>query len=190
MSKDLNSYVKKRSGRPRKTPQRQDKEILRSVSTQKKSIREITKTSTFPNSRSTIHRRIQSSKFQRYRRMLRTPMLKLYHRKARVFWTKKDMHWTDQWLNVFFSDEKKLIYITLMAGNTTSMNYDENLLSSLVDIKEGILSWCGARSASTEQPILLFLIVDRPLKIIKMPSKQSAFNWKYPRKEKLEIPTG
>ncbi|KAF8787989.1 Transposable element Tc3 transposase like protein [Argiope bruennichi] len=92
LSKDANPIVKKRSGRPRKTSQRQDREILRAVSTQKKSIREISSTLAFPISRSTVHRGIQSSKFHRYRRMRRTPMLKLYHRKARVLWAKKCRH--------------------------------------------------------------------------------------------------
>ena len=58
LSKNANSIVKKRSGRPRKTFQRQDREILSSVSTQKMSIREITKTSAIPISISTVHRRI------------------------------------------------------------------------------------------------------------------------------------
>ncbi|KAF8766939.1 hypothetical protein HNY73_019954 [Argiope bruennichi] len=86
LSKDTNSIVKKRSGGPRKTSQRQDREILLAVSTHKKSIREITRTLAFPISRSTVHRRIQSSKFHRYCRICRTLMLKLHHRKARVLW--------------------------------------------------------------------------------------------------------
>ena len=65
--------------------------------------------------------------------------------------------------------------MALMAGYTTGMIYDENLVSSLVDHKEGVLSWCGARFVSTEQPILLFLMVDRPLKITKMSSKAIYF---------------
>ena len=35
-------------------------------------------------------------------------MLKLHHRKVRVLWDKKYMHWTDEWLNIFFSDERNI----------------------------------------------------------------------------------
>ena len=65
--------------------------------------------------------------------------------------------------------------MALMAGHTTGKIYDEKFLSSLIDNKEGVLSWCGAHSASTEQPLLLFLMVDRPLKIIKVFSKAIYF---------------
>ena len=100
-------------------------------------------------------------------------MLKLHHRKVRVLWDKKYMHWTDEWLNIFFGEEKKITWPD--TGHTTRMIYDENLESSSVDKEERVLSWCGARSASTEQPALLFLMVDRPLKIIKMSSKAIYF---------------
>ena len=58
LSEDANFIVNKRSGRPRKTSQRQDREMLRAVSTQK-TVREITRTLAFLISRSTVHRRIQ-----------------------------------------------------------------------------------------------------------------------------------
>ena len=86
-----------------KKSQKQDREILRSVSNQKEPIRVITKTSAFPTSKSTVHRHVQSSKFYRYRRMCRTPMLKLRHTKARVLLDKKYTHWMEEWLNVLFS---------------------------------------------------------------------------------------
>ena len=65
--------------------------------------------------------------------------------------------------------------MALMAGHTTGMIYDENHMSSLFNNKEAVLSWCVVRSVSTEQLILLFLIVDRPLKIMKMSSKAIYF---------------
>ena len=70
-------------------------------------MKSIHETLAFLISKSTVRRRIQSSKFNRYHRMRLTPILKLHHRKARVLWAKKYMHWTNEWLNVFFSDEKK-----------------------------------------------------------------------------------
>ena len=65
--------------------------------------------------------------------------------------------------------------MALISGHTTGMIYNENLVSSLVDNKERVLSWWWEHTASTEQPILLFLMVDRPLKIIKMFSKAIYF---------------
>ncbi|KAF8778534.1 hypothetical protein HNY73_015248 [Argiope bruennichi] len=96
LSKDANSIVKKRSGRLRKASKgHRQREFERSFNPEGLFL----KLRGLPISRSTVHRRIQSSKFHRYRRMRRTPMLKLHHRKARVLWAKKYMYWTDEWLN-------------------------------------------------------------------------------------------
>ena len=80
--------------------------------------------------------------------------------------------------------------MALMAGHTTVMIYEKNSVSSLIDNKEGVLSVCETRSALTEQPILLFLMVDKNRRLSKCPQKQFTSNWKHTRREKMEILTG
>jgi transposase len=62
LSKGDNFETKPRSGRPRKTTKRQDREIFRLVSTQNLSVRSISREVTVPVSKSTVHRRLQVSK--------------------------------------------------------------------------------------------------------------------------------
>lgn len=59
-----------------------------------------------------------------------------------------------------------------MSEYTIGMIYDKNFASFLDDYKEKVLSTCGTRSLSTEQWILIFLIVGSALRIIKMSSKE------------------
>ncbi|KFM58275.1 Transposable element Tc3 transposase, partial [Stegodyphus mimosarum] len=107
LSKGDNFETKSRSGRPKQTTKRQDREILRSISTQKLSIRSVSREVTFPISKSTVHRRLQKRKHLIYRKMDRSPKLTARHKDARVQWARNHMHWTDEWLSVVFSDEKK-----------------------------------------------------------------------------------
>lgn len=107
LSKGDNFETKSRSGRPKKTTKRQDREIFRLVSTQNLSVRSISREVTVPVSKSTVHRRLQVSKLLAYRKMRRSPKLTKRHKDARVQWARNHMNWTDEWLSVLFSDEKK-----------------------------------------------------------------------------------
>lgn len=107
LSKDGKYEAKARSGRPKKTTKRQDREIMRLVSTQNMSVRSISEQVTVPVSKSTVQRRIHASKFLKYRKMRHSPNLTKRHREARVNWARNHMDWKDEWLNVLFSDEKK-----------------------------------------------------------------------------------
>ena len=101
----LNS--KKRSGRPRKTTERLDRKVMRFVSSQKLSLREVSQRVDGVVSKDTVHRRIKESKNIVYRHMRRIPLLKKEHKEQRLAWAKDHMHWKDEWMQVIFSDEKK-----------------------------------------------------------------------------------
>lgn len=60
-------------------------------------------------------------------------MLKLHYEKEHILWTEKYMHLTDLWLSAFFREEKNIDGLDGWAYH----------LSSLIDNKERILSWCG-----------------------------------------------
>jgi hypothetical protein len=62
---------------------------------------------TVPVSKSMVHRRLQVSKLLADRKMLRSPKLTTRHKDARVQWARNHMNWTDEWLSVLVSDEKK-----------------------------------------------------------------------------------
>ncbi len=92
---------KSRSRRQKKTTKRQDREIFRLVSTQKLSVRSISKEVTVPVSKSTMHRRLQVSKLLAYRKMRRSPKLTTRrHKDARVHWARNHMNWTDEWMSI------------------------------------------------------------------------------------------
>lgn len=107
LSKGDNFQTKTRSGRPRKTTKRQDRDIFRLASTQNLSVRSISREVPIPVSKSTVHRRLQANKSLVYRKMRHTPNLRKRHKDARVQWARNQMNWTDEWLSVLFSDEKK-----------------------------------------------------------------------------------
>lgn len=107
LAKGDNFEPKSRSGRPKKTTKRQDREIVRLVSTENLSVRSTAKEITASVSKSTVHRRLKSSKFLKYHKMRRTPKFTKRHKDARVKWARNYMHYKDEWLSVVFSDEKK-----------------------------------------------------------------------------------
>lgn len=147
---------KSRTGRLKKTTKRQDREIFRLASSQNLSVRSISREVTIPVSKSTVHRRLQVSKLLAYRKMLRSPNLTKRHKDARVQWARKHMNWTDEWLSVLFSDEKKFN----LDGPDGWAYYWHDILKEpqifSADSKEGVHSWYGKHFPIMELPILFF----------------------------------
>lgn len=81
LSKTYNLHSRKRSGRPRKTTERLDRWIMRLVSSQKMSLRQVSQRVDGMISKDTGHRRIKESKNIVYRHMRRIPLLKKEHKK-------------------------------------------------------------------------------------------------------------
>ena len=83
LSKGDNFETKTRSGRPKKTTKRQDRDIVRLASTQNLSVRSISREVAIPVAKSTVHRRLQANKSLAYRKMRHTPNLTKRHKDAR-----------------------------------------------------------------------------------------------------------
>ena len=62
---------------------------------------------TIPASKSTLHGCLQVRKLLAYRKMRRLPKVRERYNNPRVQWARNHMNWTDEWLSVLFSDEKK-----------------------------------------------------------------------------------
>ncbi|GBM10948.1 hypothetical protein AVEN_171433-1 [Araneus ventricosus] len=97
------------SGRPRMTDIRGDRRIQRMASSQKMSVREITRVSRLQISKNTIHRRIIESGYMIHEKMARRLSLSKLHISKRLQWTRNHMSYCDKWIAVhyiLFSDEK------------------------------------------------------------------------------------
>lgn len=99
--------AKSRSGRPRITTVRQDRNIRRMASCENLSSRGIARASGVKISKNTVLRRIRETGRMVYRKMARYPLLKLTHKQRRLQWAKNFMAYGDKWMHVIFSDEKK-----------------------------------------------------------------------------------
>ncbi|GBN39842.1 Transposable element Tc3 transposase [Araneus ventricosus] len=99
--------TKSRSGRPRVTDIRSDRQIQRMASSQKMSVREITGASRLQISNNTVHRRIIESGYMIHAKMAsRFPLSKL-HISKRLQWARNHMSYGDKWTAILFSDERK-----------------------------------------------------------------------------------
>lgn len=96
--------------RKRKTTVRQDRILLRSAkANDDQAFRDIINIAGVKVSRATLPRRLKEvDLFSRIRR--RKPVLKPYHKAARLFWARKYVHWTvEDWLKVIWSDESSIV---------------------------------------------------------------------------------
>ena len=100
----------KRSGRPKKLSERDERELKRLVQGENRlSVAKITKdlcvSLSGPVSKETVRRYLKKFGFE-YAVKIKKPFLTMKHRKARVEWCKQHLHWTKQdWRKVIFSDE-------------------------------------------------------------------------------------
>ncbi|GBM05617.1 hypothetical protein AVEN_202250-1 [Araneus ventricosus] len=98
---------KPRPGSPRVTVIRSDKRIQRMASSQKISVREITRASQLQISKSTVHKRIIESGYMSHSKMARRLPLSKLHISKRLQWARNRMSYSDKWMAVLFSDDKK-----------------------------------------------------------------------------------
>ena len=105
LDKENSSNTKR--GRKPKLNDRERRSILRSLSSPGSSANTIKAELDLKVSKSTILRAIKSSGIFKYRKMASKPKLTSDHQAARLAWARQHMSWTDQWLTVLFSDEKK-----------------------------------------------------------------------------------
>ncbi|GBO46936.1 Transposable element Tc3 transposase [Araneus ventricosus] len=98
---------KLRSERPRVIDIRSDRRIQRMASSQKMSIREITRVSRLRISKNIVHRRIIVSGYMIHAKMARRSPLSKLHINTRLQWARNRMSYGDKWMADLFSDEKK-----------------------------------------------------------------------------------
>ncbi|GBM55077.1 hypothetical protein AVEN_145138-1 [Araneus ventricosus] len=100
---------KPRSGRPRVKDIHSDRRIQRMASSQKMSVREITRASRLQISKNTVsvHRRIIESGYMIHAKMARRLPLSKFHISKRLQWSRNHMSYGDKWMAVLFSEEKK-----------------------------------------------------------------------------------
>ena len=100
----------KRSGRPNKLSERDERELKRLVQGENRlSVAKITKDFCIglstPVSKETVRRYLKKLGYE-YAVKIKKQFLSIKHRKARVEWCKQYLHWTKQdWRKVIFSDE-------------------------------------------------------------------------------------
>ncbi|GBM84997.1 hypothetical protein AVEN_4022-1 [Araneus ventricosus] len=97
---------KPRSGRPHMTDIRSDRRIQRIVSSQKMSVREITRAFRLQISKNTDHRRIIECGYMIHAKMARILPLSKFHISKRLQWARNHMSYGDKWMTVLLSDEK------------------------------------------------------------------------------------
>ncbi|GBN75188.1 Transposable element Tc3 transposase [Araneus ventricosus] len=97
---------KSRSGRPRVTDIRSDRQIQRMASSQKMSVREITVASRLQIS-NTVHRRTIESYYMIHSKMARRLPLSKLHISNRLQWARNHTSYGDKWMALLFSDERK-----------------------------------------------------------------------------------
>ncbi|GBN21329.1 hypothetical protein AVEN_200311-1 [Araneus ventricosus] len=94
-------------GRPRVTDILSDRRIQRIASSQKMSVREITRPSRLQISKNTVHRRIIESGYMIHAKMARRLLLSKLNISKRLKWARNHMPYGDKWMAVLFSDDKK-----------------------------------------------------------------------------------
>ncbi|GBL74348.1 hypothetical protein AVEN_235324-1 [Araneus ventricosus] len=95
------------SRRPPVTDIRSDRRIQRMASSQKMSVRKITRGPRLQISTNTVHRRIIESGYMIHANMARRSPLSKLHTSKRLQWARNHMSYGDKWVAVFFRDEKK-----------------------------------------------------------------------------------
>ncbi|GBL98931.1 hypothetical protein AVEN_165745-1 [Araneus ventricosus] len=98
---------KPRSGRPRVTDILSDRRIQRMASSQKMSVREITRSSWLQISKNSVHRRIIEFGYMIHAKMARRLPLSNLHISKRLKWARNHILYGDKWMAVLFSDDKK-----------------------------------------------------------------------------------
>lgn len=96
-----------RSGRPPSLDERAKRRVLRLVSDGNHSCSQILAETKLNVSSKTINRVIKESGFFEYSSMDVKPKLTDQHKKNRLVFARNHMTWSDEWLSVIFSDEKK-----------------------------------------------------------------------------------
>ena len=107
LNSDKENAKKLKPGPKPKLDNRDRRSILRSLSSPGSSANSIRAELGLNVSKSTVLRAIKSSQVFNWKKMNVKPQLTSNHRKARLAWAQKHMSWTDEWLTVLFSDEKK-----------------------------------------------------------------------------------
>jgi transposase len=99
--------TKKSTGRPKALSKRDESHIVRLASNKAVSARQIHADVKPKCSERTVRRCIVKSKILKRKKYLTKPQLSVKHKQARLDWAREHMSWTDEWLNVIFTDEKK-----------------------------------------------------------------------------------
>lgn len=163
--------AKQHSGWLRKTCLRQDREILRAISTQMQPVSEILRNLAFTIMISTSNPHIQIKKIRKYRRMCGHLCWKCIT-ETHAFFKLKNNSLDGSIVKCFFNNGNQFNLDALMARHSVAMIYYDNFSSCLVEKKEdragGGHSWCKTHCVSIQQWILFFIMVDSSLRIIKM----------------------
>ncbi|XP_054721276.1 uncharacterized protein LOC129231054 [Uloborus diversus] len=126
LSSQCNHKAKGRSGRPRVTNKRDDRQIQTLASTQQMTVREVQSSLGLSVSKDTIRRRILETGTMVHFKMKKKPALKPHHKSQRMLWARNHMSYESKWISVIFSDKKSGIWMVQMAGHFIGMTYGRN----------------------------------------------------------------
>lgn len=100
--------IKKKRGRKEILKPREKRRIFRELAKTGASIKKVkNKLDLTHVSISTIWNSVTNSKNFKYQKMKAGPKLEIEHKSNRLKWARKYIHWTHEWQNIIFSDEKK-----------------------------------------------------------------------------------
>lgn len=97
----------KSTGRPPSISNTQKRQLIRSAANNFKSARQLKIENNVPVGVRRVRQILKASKHLVYTKMKRKPMLSPSNIKGRLEFADKHIHWTNQWQNIIFSDEKK-----------------------------------------------------------------------------------
>ncbi|XP_054712955.1 uncharacterized protein LOC129222466 [Uloborus diversus] len=112
LSSHCNFKAKRRSGRPRVTNKRDDRQIQRLASTQQMTVREVQNSLGLSVSKDTIRRRILETRTMVHRKMEKKTALKAHHKSQRMLWARNHMPCGSKWIST--------------TGHRTGMTYGRN----------------------------------------------------------------
>lgn len=97
----------RRTGRPPKLSERIKRHIINTPSNSTIPVRKLANDLHLNVKKSTVWNVLNASDNLVYRKMKVRPALKPHHIERRLEWARSCMHWTKEWQNIVFSDEKK-----------------------------------------------------------------------------------
>lgn len=107
LKKGASYGIKKKTKGRGKLSNRQKNQLIALARTGKYTSVQLIETLDLPIGRSQVCKILNQSKSVKYVKRMKAPFLKPHHIETRLNWAQNHMHWSTEWTNVVFSDEKK-----------------------------------------------------------------------------------